>query len=148
MRSISLKFCTFEIADWFCRTVFPDGTSVTAVPQDDDTEYVARALSLGYGTNTIAMCIEHEYLHNVLGELCFNGPSPALWDVAHGVKADRGWEEEAVLTLQRRLNELRKVTGGSDLPERNPPPCGHRQEHEAHPPSTDCSSRQHAQSTK
>lgn len=105
---IELKHCRFELWPDCCRTVFADGAYCTAAPEDTDA-YRAHALSLGYGADTFRMCVDHEYLHNVVAEALWDKPSPAIWDVAHGVSRDRGYEERIVLTVQRWLTQLNEL---------------------------------------
>ena len=101
-RLFFLPSATVEFHRHGARTTFSDGTVLDAVPEGNDT-YYARAAKLGYGTDTLAMCQEHELLHSVLAELLLGGPSPALWRAAQGDydKRGLGQEEAAVLEVQR-----------------------------------------------
>lgn len=94
----------------YLETAFPDGTKVPAAPQDTD-DYRATAFRLGYGTDTWAMCREHELAHTELAELLGLPYSPTLWAVAHGEKraiigapGEMQAEEDLVLAYQRWRN--------------------------------------------
>lgn len=87
-------------------THFPvDGSYVEATPQWDEPSYRARALDLGYGSDLVRMCQDHEVLHSVAAELLRQAASPVLWAVAHGDarRKGHGAEEDLVLRLQREL---------------------------------------------
>lgn len=65
-----------------------------------------------------AYCVEHEVFHHVVGEVFYGGPSPVLWQLAHGLDVDpmqAALEEAMVMTLQRwvRAGE-RPIIGGVD----------------------------------
>lgn len=81
-------------------TVFPDGTNVWAEPQDTDA-YRATAERLGYGADTLQMCLDHELLHSV--NAAFQGLpwSPTLYHLRHPPYFPLWREEEAaVLAFQ------------------------------------------------
>jgi hypothetical protein len=103
----------------FCETVFADGTSVSAVPEDNDA-YRACARELGYGDDTWGMCFLHELFHSLLSYSQGRVVSPALWHVAHPKEVPDddliAREEDAVLTFQRQLNECR--VNGRNIPNR------------------------------
>lgn len=107
---LPLRHGAFEVHDWGCRTVYPDGRTVLAAPQDDNA-YFETARKLGYGADTLRMCIEHEFLHSVLAEATLGLPSASLRAVAarraHGY---REWREEAlVMAVQEQMGRLRAV---------------------------------------
>lgn len=105
--SIRLGACTFEIWPAHVRTILPLG-EVTAAPQDDD-DYGARAVELGYGADRFAMCRDHELVHCWLAALLGLDASPALTAVATGrpLSAEAsGIEEAAVLAVQRFARSL------------------------------------------
>ncbi|GAC1495954.1 MAG: hypothetical protein NVS1B6_00600 [Steroidobacteraceae bacterium] len=92
----------------YLETVFPDGATVPAAPQDTD-EYRATAEDLGYGADTMRLCLEHEVLHTAIAELRGESFSQVLRDVADGKagEASHGEEETRVLNFQKLLNQLR-----------------------------------------
>ncbi len=96
------KHCWAHVSPGYTETVFADGTSVTAMPEDSDA-YRAHARTLGYGDDAAALSREHEILHTFLAEACGFGSSPTLWAVAHRQTGDVApiWaqEEEEVLVL-------------------------------------------------
>lgn len=104
VRRLLLPCATVEVHAWGVKTIFPDGTEVVAAPQDND-EYRARAIELGYGNDALAMCVDHEVLHSVAAELLHRSPSEVLWRVAHGdeSKLGLGAEEHLILRLQTEL---------------------------------------------
>jgi hypothetical protein len=95
-----------------CETVFADGTSVAAEPEDNDA-YRACAKELGYGDDTWGLCVSHELFHCLLALAEGRVVSPALWAVAHPKEvADMDLiarEETAVLEFQHKLNLCRSV---------------------------------------
>jgi hypothetical protein len=98
--SLTLGETTVDLYRKGVDTVFRDGTDVWAQPRDDD-EYRATAERLGYGSDTLRMCQDHELAHTVLAVLAGQPYSPTLWGVAHG----HHWpyyhdEEAAVLAFQ------------------------------------------------
>src|SRR5687767_2982374 len=103
-RVFILPSARVEFHDWGARTVFLNGAELKAAPQDDPA-YLARAVDLGYGGDTLAMCQDHELLHSLAAELLHGRPSATLWRVAHGDRSRRGLgaEEDMVLRLQREL---------------------------------------------
>lgn len=112
MITLPMNHGSFEVHDFGCRTVYPDGLTVLAAPQDD-AAYRATAARLGYGGDTLRMCIEHEYLHSCIAEALYGLPSASLRAVAarrdHG---PREWREEGlVMDLQERMGRLRAVLG-------------------------------------
>jgi len=90
-------------------TIYPDGTSVAAHPEDSD-EYREKARRYGYGTDVSALSREHEILHTFLAEKLRDGCSHALWAVAHGQSGyvaplwEQEMEETLVLAFQIYLN--------------------------------------------
>ncbi|WAJ27556.1 hypothetical protein [Antarcticirhabdus aurantiaca] len=98
---IRLAGSEIEIASWGVTTLYPDGLSVPAAPQDDAT-YRARAEALGYGADTMCMCVDHEVAHAVLAHVLGLRHSPTLRGVAEGAYWPHWQAEEAsVLGLQR-----------------------------------------------
>ena len=87
----------------------PDGLTVTryreghvdARPHDTE-EYRARARSLGYGSDTLAMSRDHEVMHHWLAASLGLPHSPTLYGVARGDTWPH-WrvEEAAILGVQR-----------------------------------------------
>jgi hypothetical protein len=80
----------------------PDGTTFQALPQDND-EYRAMAERLGYGTDTLAMCRDHDPLHAAMAQFLGLSVSPALAGGANGdpINELTGAEEDMVLSIQR-----------------------------------------------
>lgn len=93
----------------YCQTVFRDGTTVPAAPEDTE-EYWERARSMGYSDPWL-MCFEHEFLHSVLALAEGRAVSPTLWAVAHGTTENDpaliANEEAEVLKMQRKMNLCR-----------------------------------------
>lgn len=90
----------------FCSTRYPGLPPVDACPHDTD-EYRARAISLGYRSDTAAMSREHEAAHHLLASLLGLPNSPTMYGIALHAAAEGpfwpawGHEEAAVLALQR-----------------------------------------------
>lgn len=122
MRTIQFKNCCLEIEPGFCRTVFFNGKSVDACPQDND-EYRQRALELGYGDDTAAMSLQHEAAHTFLSEKMRLEFSPTLWIVAHSrTDYDRkqvGAEEAMVLAFQRYCRTGKRCSALNALTDRD-----------------------------
>ncbi len=100
---LHLKHCLVEITDYGCITKFFDGTETAAWPHDSD-DYRTIADRLGYGSDTLAYCREHEILHSLTQEWLHDRPSPVLWGVAHNkmLTARQSIEEEVFTqTMQR-----------------------------------------------
>jgi hypothetical protein len=76
-------------------------TPVPAEPEDTDA-YRARAIALGYGSDTAAMSRDHELGHHLLAHWLGLPHSPTLYAVAGGNLDHPLWrlEEGAVLALQ------------------------------------------------
>lgn len=95
-----------EIWDRDCvRTTLPDGAEVVAAPEPT-ASYRAKAEGLGYGADSMRMCVEHEVTHSALAAWLGLPESPTLGRVARG-QGDSvltGLEEDAVLALQRFAN--------------------------------------------
>jgi hypothetical protein len=102
--------CVFRVwpEERRCETVFPDGTSVVACPEDNDI-YRACAKGLGYGTDTWELCFTHEILHTLLAQANGQLHSWVLHDVAHGRSglATHDLEEKKVLDFQAKLRACR-----------------------------------------
>jgi hypothetical protein len=110
VRTIALEFCTIEIddrSDWL-RTVFYDGSEVSAAPVFPDQLPTARRL--GYRGDDVAavraLWLAHDTLHSILAEVRGEGVSIGLWSVAHSWRpCPATWlEESRVLALQAHLN--------------------------------------------
>lgn len=90
----------------YLATVFEDGSRVPAKPHDTDA-YRATAADHGYGTDTWAMCLDHEIGHTICAQRNGLPYSPTLWAVAHGqpkhtsIPGEMYAEEEMVLAWQR-----------------------------------------------
>ncbi len=85
---------------------WPDGTQVLGWPENTDS-YKATAAKHGYGTDTTALCIEHEVLHVVLAHW-LRIESHAM-QAARGMLAHRGLcelEEAAVLAIQAYIRAI------------------------------------------
>jgi hypothetical protein len=99
-------------------TRYPGLPPVDACAQDTD-EYRARAISLGYRSDTGAMSREHEAAHHLLARLLGLATSPTMYGLALQAAAEGpywpAWrvEEAAVLALQRYAR-----SAGVDLVER------------------------------
>lgn len=106
MTTIRLAGSEIEIASWGVTTLYPDGLSVPAAPQDDAT-YRVRAESLGYGTDTMRLCQEHEVMHAIVAEWLGLEHSPTLRGVAEGSYWPHWQIEEAmVLAAQKMCRQL------------------------------------------
>src|SRR5215216_3946220 len=92
-------------------TIFSVNQAVWAEPQDNRS-YFQQAEELGYGDDTLLMCLEHEVSHTLLSVLAGLSYSPTLFGVATG-KFWPDWrdEEAAVLAFQKFC----RVTGVSIL---------------------------------
>lgn len=109
---ITLTFgeTTFNVypEDRLCETVFFDGTTVLAEPEDS-ASYRAFARDLGYGDDTWRLCVEHQMFHHLLAAADGRVVSPTLWAVAHGTVDQHlpliSKEETAVIQLQKQLNK-------------------------------------------
>lgn len=107
--TLTFKHCWVHASPGYTETVYHDGTTVTATPEDTD-EYRANALLYGYGADTAAFSRDHEILHTFLAEALGFGSSPTLWAVAHGQTGSVAahWEqleeESWTLAFQSYLN--------------------------------------------
>jgi hypothetical protein len=98
-RVIPLRFATVSFYDTFCWTWFPDvGEGYGAVPQADPC-YERLARRLGYGTDTLRYCLEHDFLHSFLWERAYHQPSGVLYAMATGKKPYKTAGEEAVVQM-------------------------------------------------
>jgi hypothetical protein len=101
---------TTVIANWMGVTTWMgDGKRVLACPEDTP-DYRATALRLGYGSDTLAMCRDHEMLHNWLCDALGLRESLVMRALANGESADGellGLEEEAVMAVQRFARAVR-----------------------------------------
>ena len=112
---IRLRWASVTYDPTGCWFEFMDGTGYGSNPHETP-HYREIAARCGYGSDLLAYCREHEYIHHVIGEELYRGPSPVLWQLAHGRPVDPGLaavEEAAVMTLQRwvRAGE-RPIIGG------------------------------------
>lgn len=101
----------FYISDKGCSTKLNDGAVIYAEPEDNDG-YRETARSLGYGADTLAMCIDHEELHTKVALLAGRTESFTLRAVADGYEPDpylNGLEEAAVLAVQKYRQAVRKA---------------------------------------
>ncbi len=109
----SLRFAGNLIEHWpdCTRTVLVNGDEVVAAPQDND-EYRATAVRLGYGADTSRMMRDHEATHTALAVLLRLPESPTLRRVALGLESTplTDLEEEAVCAIQTFAN-----AAGADL---------------------------------
>lgn len=82
-------------------TSYAPNLSVPAEPEDNDA-YRARAIALGYASDTAAMSRDHELGHHLLAHWLGLPHSPTLRAVADGNLNHPLWryEEAAVLALQ------------------------------------------------
>ena len=87
----------------YCETVFTDGPTIGATPHDTD-EYRERAQRLGYGDDTMRMCVYHEIFHTLVSEMVGLQWSPILRALATGKEAVDNREEDAVLAMQALAN--------------------------------------------
>jgi hypothetical protein len=94
-------------ADSYIETTWPDGAKAVARPNFQLSD-IERAHDLGYGGDVWQMCLDHEAVHTLVGELLGAGHSVILHNVAYGDKRKwppGGLEEEGYVTgLQRYLN--------------------------------------------
>lgn len=88
----------------YVETLFPDGTKVPAMPQDND-DYRYKSAAMGYG-DPMQMCLHHEVLHTMLCEAMGLNYSPALRSVALGLNEDHSNEESMVMEFQARMMKL------------------------------------------
>jgi hypothetical protein len=111
LASLRIGHSTFEVWPDSLRTILPDGSQVTAAPEDT-AAYRERARLMGYGDDTFRMSLDHELAHSLVADLLGLDESPALLRVAHGEgpTAETNLEEDAVLALQRFA-----VAAGVDL---------------------------------
>ena len=84
------------------RVTLASGTVVVGCPHDTE-EYRATAASLGYGDDTVAMCRDHDPLHQALCSWLGVGESFALRCAAGERREDElsAAEEAAVMAVQR-----------------------------------------------
>lgn len=111
VQSWTLGKTCLDIYDDGIVTVFPGVGDLEACPQDND-EYRATALRLGYGGDLLLMCQEHEATHTLLAVMMGLPRSPTLFGVVTG----NFWphyrtEEAAVLAFQANC----RATGVSIL---------------------------------
>lgn len=107
-RVVTVGRTVIEIWPDSTRVTLPDGSQVTAAPEDSDA-YRRCASDHGYGDDTHRLCVEHEVAHALVPHLLGLPESPTLRVVAQGAAADlvTGCEEHAVLAFQLFCN----VTG-------------------------------------
>lgn len=83
IRTVRLTLCAVSLYDGWAWTAFPDGSGYGAFPHDTD-DYRDLAQRLGYGSDTMAYCWEHEVCHSFVCERISGHPSAILWALAHG----------------------------------------------------------------
>lgn len=86
-----------------CVSTFADGANYGAHPHDTAHYYVT-AHRCGYGDDILTYAREHEVAHHLVGETFYGGPSPVLWELAHGREPSAesaALEEAMTMTLQR-----------------------------------------------
>lgn len=99
---------TVRVFEHYLETTLPDGQVVYATPSHD-SESVARAHSLGYGGDVVAMTLDHDRLHALLCDALGLPESQSLRDSANGERTEAGQvEEEMVLAAQRLVNLSRR----------------------------------------
>lgn len=84
------------------RVVFADGARLDGFPIDD-AGYRATALELGYGDDTLALCLDHDMTHVAMCHW-LGIDSPALNQTCRGTASNgelQSAEEAAVLAIQR-----------------------------------------------
>lgn len=96
---------TVRVFESHVETTLPDGQVVYATPMHDE-ESVARAHSLGYEGDVVAMTLDHDRLHAALSHALGLPESPALRAAASGGPSTMvtGAEEDMVLAAQRLMN--------------------------------------------
>lgn len=91
----------------FCVTTLPNGAEVHAHINDDT---LAMAQQLGFGDDVAALTREHDALHSRLMDWLGQPYSYSLMRAAGYENTDWGiaaLEEEAVLVIQKLLNEIK-----------------------------------------
>jgi hypothetical protein len=108
-RAVRKKPTKILIKNGWVEITMPDGTTFNAVPEDNDS-YRAMAQKLGYGTDTWAMCRDHDAMHAILADALGFPYSPALMGAAHKEPLNEvtGAEEDMVLAAQRFLQLYKK----------------------------------------
>jgi hypothetical protein len=106
--SIGAAVVVVDYESGYVETRFDDGAICPAYPHATDA-YRETAKSLGYGSDTAALCREHEVAHSLIALKMGLAVSPTLWMVAHGGPPEYALplalaEEEVVLTFQKVLN--------------------------------------------
>ncbi len=101
LRVFPLRHCTVSFHDTFSWTQFPSGQGYGAVPGKDDS-YQTLTRRLGYGDDTLAYCLEHDFLHSFVEQEVYDRPSPILYALAHGLDAPEttAYEEALVQLFQ------------------------------------------------
>lgn len=85
-RVFELDHCTVSFYDGWAWTEFRTGEGWGATP-GHDRHYYRLADRLGYGTDIVRYCLEHDLFHSLVEQELFHRPSPIIWCLAHGVKA-------------------------------------------------------------
>jgi hypothetical protein len=107
-----LKGCTVKLdrKNDYLETVFPDGTSVPAVPHKR-LDYYKTADKLGYGVDIGALSREHELFHTLVSEAEGHPHSPTLYAVAH--KFGPGSPKKIVLLQEEdRVMDFQALVNG------------------------------------
>jgi hypothetical protein len=102
-RVIPLRFCLVSFygddQGGFVWTQYPGGQGWGGYPGGDQS-YFALAARLGYGTDVMRYCLEHDFLHSFLCEQLYGRPSAVLYSLAHGRRhPDSTIGEEAIVQL-------------------------------------------------
>ena len=105
MTSFSFGATSVDLDGPYSVTTMPGGARIVAAPQDND-DYRRTALRLGYGSDTIRMCHDHDACHAWLAQALGLPESPSLRNVADGIgDTPLTWlEEDAVCAVQRYAN--------------------------------------------
>jgi hypothetical protein len=115
---IRLEHCEVARTDWGCETRFRDGTSIGAVPHPADDDYRRVSARLGYGSDVLLFCRDHDAVHSLAAQWFQGRPSAVLWALAHGLAPGRGCavqEEAFVQVCQRWLRAgERPIIGDAD----------------------------------
>lgn len=108
LKAFSYCGTTVRILPGWVETTLPDGALIVARP-NEGAEHVARARSLGYGSDVWAMTMDHDPMHARLCHALGLRESPALRASLNDQPSEiAGAEEEMVLAAQRFVNLCRR----------------------------------------
>lgn len=108
LKAYSYCGTTVRVLPGWIETTLPDGALIVARP-NEGAEHVARARSLGYGSDVWAMTMEHDPTHAQLAHMLGLKESPALRQASRGETSElAGLEECAVLAIQAFRNRCRR----------------------------------------